>query len=85
MLMYAGGVQCRVVKADFLKAVREAVALRLIKAVKRLLYVVNKTNVFLDAFDLGASSGIKFSLLKNQCTMDLTVDLPDSRGNLSFV
>ena len=31
----------RVVKADFLKAVREAVAQRLIKAVKRLLYVVN--------------------------------------------
>ena len=34
----------RVVKADFLKAVREAVAQRLIKAVKRLLYSVNKTN-----------------------------------------
>ena len=31
-------------KADFLKAVREAVAQRLIKAVKRLLYIVNKTN-----------------------------------------
>ena len=29
--------------------------------------------------------GIKFSLLKNQCTMDLTVDLPDSRGNFRFV
>ena len=34
---------------------------------------------------LTSSSGIKFSLLKNQCTMDLTVNLPDSRGNLSFV
>ena len=33
---------------------------------------------FLDAFDLSASSGIKLSLLKKQCTMDLTVDLPDS-------
>ena len=41
--------------------------------------------IFLDAFDLGASSGIKFSLLKDQYTMDFTVDLPDSRGNLSFV
>ena len=40
--------------------------------------------LFLDAFDLGASSGSKFSLLKNQWTMDLTVDLPDSRGNFRF-
>ena len=39
-----GPESARVVKADFLKAVREAVAQRLIKAVKRLLYVVNKTN-----------------------------------------
>ena len=43
----------RVVKADFLKAVREAVAQRLIKAVKRLLYVVNKTN---DCFKMHLTS-----------------------------
>ena len=42
-----------VVKADFLKAVREAVAQRLIKAVKRLLYVVNKTN---DCFKMHLTS-----------------------------
>ena len=46
-------VQTRVVKADFLKAVREAVAQRLIKAVKRLLYVVNKTN---DCFKMHLTS-----------------------------
>ena len=45
--------QIRVVKADFLKAVREAVAERLIKAVKRLLYVVNKTN---DCFKMRLTS-----------------------------
>ena len=43
----------RVVKADFLKAVRDAVAQRLIKAVKRLLYVVNKTN---DCFKMHLTS-----------------------------
>ena len=43
-LMCSPAELTRVVKADFLKAVREAVAQRLIKAVKRLLYVVNKTN-----------------------------------------
>ena len=48
-----GWVRCRVVKADFLKAVREAVAQRLIKAVKRLLYVVNKTN---DCFKMHLTS-----------------------------
>ena len=47
------GVCTRVVKADFLKAVREAVAQRLIKAVKRLLYVVNKTN---DCFKMHLTS-----------------------------
>ena len=46
-------VMNRVVKADFLKAVREAVAQRLIKAVKRLLYVVNKTN---DCFKMHLTS-----------------------------
>ena len=46
-------VVTRVVKADFLKAVREAVAQRLIKAVKRLLYVVNKTN---DCFKMHLTS-----------------------------
>ena len=46
-------VRTRVVKADFLKAVREAVAQRLIKAVKRLLYVVNKTN---DCFKMHLTS-----------------------------
>ena len=46
-------VATRVVKADFLKAVREAVAQRLIKAVKRLLYVVNKTN---DCFKMHLTS-----------------------------
>ena len=46
-------VSPRVVKADFLKAVREAVAQRLIKAVKRLLYVVNKTN---DCFKMHLTS-----------------------------
>ena len=46
-------VSSRVVKADFLKAVREAVAQRLIKAVKRLLYVVNKTN---DCFKMHLTS-----------------------------
>ena len=46
-------VETRVVKADFLKAVREAVAQRLIKAVKRLLYVVNKTN---DCFKMHLTS-----------------------------
>ena len=46
-------VWTRVVKADFLKAVREAVAQRLIKAVKRLLYVVNKTN---DCFKMHLTS-----------------------------
>ena len=49
----AGCVLTRVVKADFLKAVREAVAQRLIKAVKRLLYVVNKTN---DCFKMHLTS-----------------------------
>ena len=39
----------RVVKAEFLKAVREAVAERL----KRLLYVVNKTN---DCFKMHLTS-----------------------------
>ena len=43
----------RVVKAEFLKAVREAVAERLIKAIKRLLYVVNKTN---DCFKMHLTS-----------------------------
>ena len=47
------GLSTRVVKADFLKAVREAVAQRLIKAVKRLLYVVNKTN---DCFKMHLTS-----------------------------
>lgn len=47
------GLCPRVVKADFLKAVREAVAQRLIKAVKRLLYVVNKTN---DCFKMHLTS-----------------------------
>ena len=46
-------IPTRVVKADFLKAVREAVAQRLIKAVKRLLYVVNKTN---DCFKMHLTS-----------------------------
>ena len=46
-------IHTRVVKADFLKAVREAVAQRLIKAVKRLLYVVNKTN---DCFKMHLTS-----------------------------
>ena len=45
--------QIRVVKADFLKAVREAVAERLIKAIKRLLYIVNKTN---DCFKMHLTS-----------------------------
>ena len=49
----ADTVWTRVVKADFLKAVREAVAQRLIKAVKRLLYVVNKTN---DCFKMHLTS-----------------------------
>ena len=40
-------------KADFLKAVREAVAERLIKAIKRLLYVVKKTN---DCFKMHLTS-----------------------------
>ena len=48
-----GGGGARVVKADFLKDVREAVAQRLIKAVKRLLYVVNKTN---DCFKMHLTS-----------------------------
>ena len=46
-------LESRVVKADFLKAVREAVAERLIEAVKRLLYVVNKTN---DCFKMHLTS-----------------------------
>ena len=37
-------VQIRVVKAPFLKANLKAVSKRLIKAVKRLLYVVNMMN-----------------------------------------
>ena len=50
---YIWSIWTRVVKADFLKAVREAVAQRLIKAVKRLLYVVNKTN---DCFKMHLTS-----------------------------
>ena len=50
---YFSTLLIRVVKADFLKAVREAVAQRLIKAVKRLLYVVNKTN---DCFKMHLTS-----------------------------
>ena len=46
-------IPTRVVKADFLKAVREAVAQRLIKAVKRLLYVVNRMN---DCFKMRKTS-----------------------------
>ena len=47
-------VLIRVVKADFLKAVRKAVSKRLInKAVKRLLYVVNRMN---DCFKMRKTS-----------------------------
>ena len=47
------GDQTRVVKAPFFKANLKAVSKRLIKAVKRLLYVVNKTN---DCFKMHLTS-----------------------------
>ena len=51
--LFKDGVCIRVVKAPFLKANLKAVSKRLIKAVKRLLYVVN---MMIDCFKMHYTS-----------------------------